>query len=77
MWRAYARTAWACVILRYRDAWGEKAKVPELRPPSTKGFWRIPGVPEADDVNITRNNIEDNFAAFNFTQASDIAHYSF
>ncbi len=52
-------------------------KLPELLiTPSTKGILKgIPGVPEADDVNITRNNIEDNFAAFNFTQASDIAHY--
>ncbi len=40
-----------------------------------RDFEGIPGVPEADDVDITRNNIEDNFAAFNFTQASDIAHY--
>lgn len=32
-------------------------------------------MPEADDVNITRKNIEDNFAAFNFSSADDIARY--
>ncbi|MGR5471389.1 phosphoribosylaminoimidazolesuccinocarboxamide synthase, partial [Vibrio astriarenae] len=34
-----------------------------------------PGVPEADDVNITRQNIVDNFEAFNFSSAEDIAQY--
>ena len=44
--------------------------------PSTKGILKgIPGVPEADDVNITRQNIEDNFAAFNFSSANDISLY--
>jgi phosphoribosylaminoimidazole-succinocarboxamide synthase len=52
-------------------------KLPELlMTPSTKGILRgIPGVPEADDVNITREDIVAHFAAFNFSQASDIARY--
>ncbi|HAS63841.1 MAG TPA: phosphoribosylaminoimidazolesuccinocarboxamide synthase, partial [Vibrio sp.] len=32
-------------------------------------------VPEADDVNISRSNIEENYAAFNFSSADDIAVY--
>ena len=44
--------------------------------PSTKGILKgIPGVQEADDVNITRQNIEDNFAAFNFTSLLHINDY--
>lgn len=44
--------------------------------PSTKGILRgIPGVPEADDVNISRQDIEANYAAFNFNQPQDIDHY--
>lgn len=35
----------------------------------------IPGVPEVDDVNITRKNIEDNYAAFNFSKPEDIDAY--
>ena len=44
--------------------------------PSTKGILKgIPGVPEVDDVNITRQDIEDNYAAFNFNNLDDIGSY--
>jgi phosphoribosylaminoimidazole-succinocarboxamide synthase len=44
--------------------------------PSTKGILKgIPNVPEADDVNITRENILNNYSAFNFEKQSDIALY--
>ena len=44
--------------------------------PSTKGIITgVPEVPEVDDVNITRANIENNLAAFNFKDAGDIALY--
>jgi phosphoribosylaminoimidazole-succinocarboxamide synthase len=47
-----------------------------LQTPSTKGILTdIPGVPAVDDVNITRKNIEDNFAAFNFQSLDDITLY--
>merc|ERR1712050_625922 len=44
--------------------------------PSTKGILKgIPGVPEVDDVNITRQDIEKNYKAFNFSNLDDIAVY--
>ncbi|WP_261817264.1 phosphoribosylaminoimidazolesuccinocarboxamide synthase [Vibrio gallicus] len=44
--------------------------------PSTKGILRgIPNVPEADDVNITRKDLLDNYQAFNFSSANDINTY--
>jgi phosphoribosylaminoimidazole-succinocarboxamide synthase len=44
--------------------------------PSSKGILRgIPGVPEVDDVNITRGDIERNYAAFNFRSPGDIDRY--
>jgi phosphoribosylaminoimidazole-succinocarboxamide synthase len=47
-----------------------------LQTPSTKGVLKgIPGVPEVDDVNITRKNIEDNYEAFNFKSLEDISLY--
>jgi len=35
----------------------------------------IPGVPEVDDVNISRSDIEKNYKAFNFTNLEHIDHY--
>ena len=77
MWRAYANGEREFCGIEMPEGLEKDKKLPELLiTPSTKGILKgIPGVPEADDVNITRNNIEDNFAAFNFTQASDITHY--
>merc|ERR1712134_24471 len=44
--------------------------------PSTKGILKgIPGVPEVDDVNISRKDIEKNYKAFNFTSTAHIATY--
>jgi phosphoribosylaminoimidazole-succinocarboxamide synthase len=51
--------------------------LPELLiTPSTKGILKgIPNVPEADDVNITRADLEANYKAFNFASAADINRY--
>ena len=35
----------------------------------------IPGVPEQDDVNVSRADIANNFAAFRFENESDIEVY--
>merc|ERR1719161_147390 len=44
--------------------------------PSTKGILKgIPGVPEVDDVNISRSDIEKNYKAFNFTDTAHIDTY--
>ncbi|GAA3549178.1 phosphoribosylaminoimidazolesuccinocarboxamide synthase [Zobellella aerophila] len=77
MWRSYAKGEREFCGIRLPDGLQKDQKLPELLiTPSTKGVLKgIPGVPEADDVNITRQNIEDNFAAFNFSSREDIAHY--
>ena len=77
MWRSYAKGEREFCGIRLPDGLQKDQKLPELlMTPSTKGILTgIPGVPEADDVNITRQNIEDNFAAFNFKQLSDIDQY--
>ncbi|UAB71628.1 phosphoribosylaminoimidazolesuccinocarboxamide synthase [Vibrio sp. SCSIO 43132] len=77
MWRAYANGEREFCGIELPEGLEKDKVLPELlMTPSTKGILRgIPGVPEADDVNITRANIEDNFAAFNFSKAEDIPHY--
>ncbi|CCN49291.1 putative Phosphoribosylaminoimidazole-succinocarboxamide synthase PurC [Vibrio nigripulchritudo MADA3029] len=77
MWRAYANGEREFCGIELPEGLEKDKVLPELlMTPSTKGILRgIPGVPEADDVNITRANIEDNFTAFNFSKAEDIPHY--
>ncbi|WP_237058077.1 phosphoribosylaminoimidazolesuccinocarboxamide synthase [Microbulbifer sediminum] len=77
MWRAYARGEREFCGIEIPDGLQKDQKLPELLiTPSTKGVLKgIPGVPEADDVNITRKNIEDNVEAFNFRSAEDIDLY--
>jgi phosphoribosylaminoimidazole-succinocarboxamide synthase len=77
MWRDYARGGREFCGIQLPEGLHKDQKLPELLiTPSTKGILRgIPGVPEADDVNITRRNIEDNFAAFGFKTAADIDRY--
>ncbi|WP_194435142.1 phosphoribosylaminoimidazolesuccinocarboxamide synthase [Vibrio fluminensis] len=77
MWRAYSKGERDfCGIELPEDLEKDKVLPELLMTPSTKGILKgIPDVPEADDVNITRKNIEDNFAAFNFSSAADIAEY--
>ncbi|WP_428818909.1 phosphoribosylaminoimidazolesuccinocarboxamide synthase [Microbulbifer sp. MCCC 1A16149] len=77
MWRAYSKGEREFCGIQIPDGLNKDQKLPELLiTPSTKGILKgIPGVPEADDVNITRKNIEENFAAFNFRSADDIARY--
>ncbi|QIL91635.1 phosphoribosylaminoimidazolesuccinocarboxamide synthase [Microbulbifer harenosus] len=77
MWRAYSKGEREFCGIEIPDGLQKDQKLPELLvTPSTKGILKgIPGVPEADDVNITRKNIEDNFEAFNFRSKGDIALY--
>ncbi|MBB3063535.1 phosphoribosylaminoimidazolesuccinocarboxamide synthase [Microbulbifer rhizosphaerae] len=77
MWRAYAKGEREFCGIEIPDGLQKDQKLPELLiTPSTKGILKdIPGVPEADDVNITRGNIEDNFEAFNFRSRDDIDLY--
>lgn len=77
MWRAYAKGEREFCGIELPEGLEKDTRLPELLiTPSTKGILKgIPGVPEADDVNISRDNIEQNFAAFNFSKAEDIPRY--
>lgn len=77
MWRAYSKGERDFCGIQLAEGLKNNQKLPEvLITPSTKGILTgIPGVPEADDVNISRKNIEDNFQAFNFAGIQDIGQY--
>ena len=77
MWRAYSKGERNFCGIQIPEGLKKDQKLPELLiTPSTKGILKgIPGVPEVDDVNITRTNIEDNFATFNFRNEEDIDRY--
>ncbi|MDV7104302.1 phosphoribosylaminoimidazolesuccinocarboxamide synthase [Vibrio sp. TH_r3] len=77
MWRSYEKGEREfCGIELPNDLEKDKPLNELLITPSTKGILKgISDVPEADDVNISRKNIEDNFSAFNFSNIEDIALY--
>jgi phosphoribosylaminoimidazole-succinocarboxamide synthase len=77
MWRAYEKGERKFCGIQLPEGLEKDKPLPELLiTPSTKGILKgIPGVPEADDVNISRQNIEENYAAFNFSNETDIAVY--
>ena len=77
MWRSYTKGEREFCGIELAEGLEKDSKLAELlQTPSTKGILEgIPGVPAVDDVNITRKNIEDNFAAFNFKSLDDITLY--
>lgn len=77
MWRSYAKGEREFCGIEIADDLNKDQKLPELLiTPSTKGILKdIPGVPEVDDVNITRNDIVNNFEAFEFRSEADIDLY--
>jgi phosphoribosylaminoimidazole-succinocarboxamide synthase len=77
MWRAYAKGEREFCGIQIPDGLQRDQKLPELLiTPSTKGILTgIPGVPAADDVNITRSDIVNNYAAFNFLDIGDVDRY--
>ncbi|WNZ57152.1 phosphoribosylaminoimidazolesuccinocarboxamide synthase [Microbulbifer sp. MKSA007] len=77
MWRSYEKGEREFCGIEIADGLQKDQKLPELLiTPSSKGILKgIPGVPEADDVNVTRKNIKDNFEAFGFRNAGDIDLY--
>ncbi len=77
MWRAYAKGEREFCGIQIPDGLEKDQKLPDLLiTPSTKGILKgIPGVPEQDDVNITRNDIVENYRAFNFNSVDDVALY--
>lgn len=77
MWRAYSRGEREFCGQTLPEGLTQNQKLDELLiTPSTKGILKdIPGVPEADDVNVSRQNIESHFEAFNFSSINDIDSY--
>lgn len=77
MWRSYGKGEREFCGIKLPEGLEKDQKLPELLiTPSTKGILEgIPGVPAVDDVNITRTDIENNFAAFNFRSEADIDRY--
>ena len=77
MWRAYSKGERDFCGIRIPDNLEKDQKLPELLiTPSTKGILKgIPGVPELDDFNVTREDITNNLEAFNFRSEADVASY--
>jgi phosphoribosylaminoimidazole-succinocarboxamide synthase len=77
MWRSYVKGERNFCGIELPDGLEKDQKLPELLiTPSTKGILEgIPGVPEVDDVNISRSDIENNHAAFKFNSLEDINVY--
>lgn len=77
MWRAYSKGERHFCGIELPEGLEKDQKLPELlMTPSTKGILKgIPNVPEADDVNVTRHDIMNNYAAFQFHCRDDIAVY--
>jgi len=77
MWRDYSKGSREFCGIKIPNDLKNNQKLDKLLiTPSTKGILTgIPGVPEQDDVNITRSDIEKNQEAFGFRSAEDIALY--
>jgi phosphoribosylaminoimidazole-succinocarboxamide synthase len=77
MWRAYSKGEREFCGITLPEGLQKDQKLPEiLITPSTKGILTgLAGVPEADDVNISRSDIERHSKAFGFEQVSDIDLY--
>ncbi|MCX2981642.1 phosphoribosylaminoimidazolesuccinocarboxamide synthase [Halieaceae bacterium IMCC14734] len=77
MWRSYGKGEREFCGIQIPDGLEKDSKLPELLiTPSSKGILKgIPGVPEVDDVNVTRADIENNYAAFSFANTADIDRY--
>ena len=77
MWRDYAKgTRSFCGIDLPEDLAANQKLDEVLITPSTKGIITgVAEIPEVDDVNITRENITNNLAVFNFKSEDDVAKY--
>merc|ERR1719389_1584591 len=77
MWRDYGKGNREFCGIKIPDDLKKDQKLPDLLiTPSTKGILKgIPGVPEIDDVNISRSDIEKNLDAFGFKSMNDVDLY--
>merc|ERR1712176_331561 len=77
MWRGYSKGSREFCGIKIPDDLKNNQKLKKLLiTPSTKGILQgIPGVPEIDDVNISRQDISNNLEAFNFKSAEHVDDY--
>mmetsp|Transcript_76891 Transcript_76891/g.135459 ORF Transcript_76891/g.135459 Transcript_76891/m.135459 type:complete len:825 (+) Transcript_76891:118-2592(+) len=77
MWRSYSKGEREFCGIKLPEGLKNNQKLDKIMiTPSTKGILKgIPGVPEQDDVNISRSDIEKNYKAFNFTNPAHIESY--
>lgn len=77
MWRSYTKGERNFCGIEIAEGLKKDSKLPELLlTPSSKGILKgIPGVPEIDDVNISREDIVNNYEAFKFKSLEDIKLY--
>jgi phosphoribosylaminoimidazole-succinocarboxamide synthase len=77
MWRAYDKGEREFCGIQIAEGLIKDQQLPKLLiTPSTKGILAgIKGVPEVDDVNVTRADLSNNFKAFKFNAAADVARY--
>jgi len=77
MWRDYSKGSREFCGIKISDDLKNNQKLDKLLiTPSTKGILTgIPGVPEIDDVNISRTDITNNLEAFHFKSAEHVDDY--
>ena len=77
MWRSYEKGEREFCGIQLPEGLTKDQKLDHiLITPSTKGILKgIPNVPEADDVNIRRQDIIENYQAFNFLDKTDVDKY--
>ena len=77
MWRSYERGGRSICGIPLPDGLENGQKLDELLiTPSTKGILTgVPGVPEKDDVDVSREQILNNYEAFAFRSAEDVSCY--
>lgn len=77
MWRAYSKGERDFCGIQLPEGLQKEQKLPELLiTPSTKGIMRgLEGVPEADDVNVSRADLARHLKAFNFRSEADLDLY--
>ena len=77
MWRAYERGVRKFCGIALSDGLHRDQRLSEtLVTPSTKGVMRgLPGIPEADDTNVSRAQLEAHWQAFGFRAKADVARY--
>ncbi|MEM6582508.1 MAG: phosphoribosylaminoimidazolesuccinocarboxamide synthase [Pseudomonadota bacterium] len=77
MWRYYETGERVICGIELPDGLARDQRLPELLiTPSTKGVMKgLAGVPEADDVNISRTDILNHYSAFGFRHSDDVFEY--